>query len=198
MDTATLILEYLKVFLSTPVVTGGVVIAFMSLFHKQVGGLIDRIWKIKFPGGELSASQQNKARNEIESPDAAAKRLPAKQVELPNTIQVTPDQSQQIVQLIQSERANAALWEYRYLNYYLVRSTQLVLEWLAALPQPVSLRLLDSFLQPLIPDANERSAIVSALQTHHLVTVTADVLQVTQKGREYLQWRGPLPPAVAV
>lgn len=197
MDTATLVLEYLKVFLSAPPIVSGVALAFMILFRKQIGGLIDRAWRIKFPGGEVSASQQDQAKTEFTPPDAAAKQLRAQEVKLPNTIQVTPEQAQQIVQLVQSERANAALWEYRYLNYYLVRSTQLVLEWLAAQPQPVSMRLLDSYLQPLIPDANERAAIVNALQTHHLIVVSADAITVTPKGREYLQWRGPLPPAGA-
>ena len=194
MDTPTLVLDYLKVLLSTPPVVGIVAIVFIATFRKQLGGLIDRAWKIKFPGGELSASQQDQTRTGPTLPSADAKQLPAPDVTLPSTIQVTPDQSQQIVRLIQSERANAALWEYRYLNYYLVRTTQLVLEWLAAQPQPVSMRLLDSFLQAPIPDANERTAIVTALQNHHLIALKADALTVTPKGREYLQWRGPLPP----
>ena len=196
METARLILDYLQVILSGPVVLGTVVLIFTRMFRNQIGGVIERTWQIKFPGGELSASQQERSR-EL-TPHTTEAQLPGTDVKLPDTINLNPEQAGKIVQLIQSERANAYLWEYRYLNFYLVRSTQMVLEWLASQPQPVSLRFLDSFLQPSIADANERGAIVSALQKHHLIVISGDAITVTPKGREYLQWRGPLPPAGAV
>lgn len=196
MDIAKLILEYLRAILSTPVIVGAIALIFIHLFRKQMGGLIDRVWRIKFPGGELSASQQERAR-ELEPP-AATGPLSARDVNLPANVNLNPEQTGQVLHLIQSERANATLWEYRYLNYYLVRNTQMVLDWLASQPQPLSLRLVDSLLQPTIPDTNERAAIVNALQTHHLITVVGDAINVTPKGRDYLQWRGPLAPINAV
>ncbi len=99
-----------------------------------------------------------------------------------------------MVHLIQSERANAALWEYRYLNQFLVRSTQLVLDWIAGLPNGISTAFFDSQLQAHISLANERFAILNALQRHHLISVRDGLIQVTDKGREYLSWRGPMPP----
>jgi len=102
---------------------------------------------------------------------------------------------QQIGHLLQSERANAFLWEYRYLNLFLARSTQLVLDWLGTLQQPISVNLLDSHLQAYIVDAQERVAILTALQNHHLILIQNNLVQITPKGREYLQWRGPLPAA---
>src|SRR5438128_2888096 len=115
MDIAKLILEYLRVIISTPVILGGVALIFMNLFRKQIGGLIERVWQIKFPGGELSASQQERAR-EL-APPAATGHLPARDVSLPPAVNLNPEQAWQVVQLIQSERANAALWEYRYPNH---------------------------------------------------------------------------------
>ena len=48
----------------------------------------------------------------------------------------------------------------------------------------------------MIPSANERQAIINALQMHHLVIREeySDMIRVTPKGREYQEWRGTLPP----
>jgi len=191
MSTPELILEYLKVVLSSPPVVGAVAVVFITLFRTPIAELINRILHLRFPGMDLVASQQEKATKEIAPAGQAPQGLPA---EVPANIKLTPEQAQQIGQLIQSERANAALWEYRYLNYFLVRSTQVVVEWLGTLPQPIGVRLLDTHLQQWIPNAKEREAILAALQNHRLVTVDNDLVQITPKGREYLQWRGPLPP----
>jgi hypothetical protein len=182
------------------VIAGAVTVLFFQRFRQQISGLIDRVFKIKFPGGELSASQQEKLIREQggdEKPE-----VDASEVEIPAGIHLDPKEAEQVVGLLQSERANAALWEYRYLNYYLARSTQDVLDWLATYSPTVSLRLLDSHLQAWIPEANERSAIVQALQKHHLIALNGDVVTLTDKGREYRQWRGPqipmLPALVAL
>lgn len=47
------ILEYLKV-LIWPIIIGGVII----YYRKNIQAFIDRIWKLKFPGGELEAEKQ--------------------------------------------------------------------------------------------------------------------------------------------
>ncbi|TAJ07244.1 MAG: hypothetical protein EPO61_14885 [Nitrospirae bacterium] len=171
MELARLVLEYMKVLFSAPVIFGVVALAFLMMFRKDIAGLIGRIFRIKFPGGsEIIASQQERVQEDIaprQQPPALADQT---QILLPVGINVSQEQAQQIRQLIQSERANAALWEYRYLNLFLVRSTQAVLDWLATLPQPVSRNFFDSFLQPFIPDANERGAIFAAIQSHHLVS----------------------------
>lgn len=191
MSRAQIVLEYVRVILAWPAVVAIVALTFVVLFRAQIGDLIGRIFKIKFPGGELFASQQQKSKEEI-APKTVPPDVPP--AELPQDITLTPDQRQQMVQVLQSERANAALWEYRYLNYYLARSTQTVLDWFATLPQPIGLNLVDSHLQTFIPSAGERGAILTALQNHHLIQRTGDLLAITPKGREYLQWRGPLLP----
>jgi hypothetical protein len=191
-----LLLEYLRVTLSAPPIVGVVVLVFFRMFKTQIGNLIDRIKQLNWPGGgAVFGSQKRKEQEEIASnPQAPTPGASGQQVTLPQNFSLTSQQIQQVVQLIQSERANAALWEYRYLNFYLVRSTQAVLDWLAASPQAPSVNLVDSYLQPFVVDANERKAILDALQKHHLITVSAGLIEVTPKGREYLQWRGPLPP----
>lgn len=195
MGYANLILEYLKVILTAPVLFSIVAIWFITLFKEDIKALILRIAKIKLPGGtEVSTPQSNQLAKEEQKPapkpsvddQVAFVGLPA---------DLTPQHRHTVEQLIRSHIATAYIWEYRYLNYYLVRGTQLVLDWLVGLPQATTYMLYDSVWLPIIPSANERQAIINALQTHHLIQQdSTGMIVVTPKGREYQEWRGPLPP----
>lgn len=89
----------------------------------------------------------------------------------------------------------ATFWEYRFLNVFLVHRTQAVLDWLTARQaggQPTTLAYYHAELSAQVVSPGERDAIVSALVAHGLVEVDRDLLVVTNKGLDYLQWRGPL------
>lgn len=193
MENANLILEYLKVLLTAPVLFFLVAVLFITLFKEDIKALILRIAKIRLPGGtEVSTPQSNQLATEEQKPapkpsvdnQVAVIGLPA---------ELTPHQQSTIEQLIRSHIATAYIWEYRYLNYFLVRATQGVLDWLIGLPQATTYMHYDSVWLPIIPSANERLAIINALQTHHLIQQDASgMIVVTPKGREYQEWRGPL------
>ena len=58
-----LILEYLKVLLSVQMVSCIIIIVFLSIYHVEVKGILNRI--IKLPGGvELSTPQSEKVKTE--------------------------------------------------------------------------------------------------------------------------------------
>ena len=188
-----MVLEYFKVLLSGPPIAGTITILCLCLFRGEIRSLIARVGRIRFPGGEVFTSQQECSQADI----APKEQLPdvprGEQPQLPATITLTPEEAEQIGHLLQSERANAYLWEYRYLNLFLARSTQLVLDWLGTLRQPMSVSLIDSYLQTFVVDAHERAAILTALESHHLIFITpAKLIEISPKGREYLEWRGPL------
>ena len=83
--------------------------------------------------------------------------------------------------------ATTYLWEYRYLNYFFVRGTQEVLDWLIGLVQSTTYAHFDSIWLPIIPSANERQSIINALQAHHLIQCDDEtgLIQVNPKGHEY-------------
>lgn len=194
MEIAKLLLEFIKVFLSTHIVISVLIIVFISKFHKEIAGLINRILSIKFPGGgELSMSQSEKISTELSTSNSPPP-IPPAQNDLPQNLSLTPEQVRTIQEIIQSERANSYLWEYRYLNFFLARGTQHVLDWLTSLQQRPSIRLFDNIWGSIITNPAERQAILNALQQHHLITINDDLIEVTEKGREYIQWRGPMPP----
>lgn len=111
------------------------------------------------------------------------------------------EQAGRVTQLIQSERDNAMLWEFRYLNLFLANTTQLLLNYFVIQVAPVSVGLLDNQLQVFIPDANERNAITGALFQHWLIVMNNGFVEVTAKGRSYANWDGrrrPTPPSGVV
>ncbi len=196
MGLATLVLEYVKVILSPHIIAGVVALILLGVFREDIKVLMRRIATIRLPGGsELSTSQVEKSKEELapnpEQPPAPSGGSP----HILQELQITQEQLGTLRQVFDAERARAALWEYRYLNLFFVRGTQMVLDWLATLPNPPTLFFFDSFWMPLIPSAEERRVIINVLETHHLIQFQGELVQVTPKGKEYLQWRGPLPSA---
>ena len=163
----------------------------LVVLRAPVGRLIDNIAHLKLPGGtELTASQQRRTDPELGSgPEPLAS--PPDEDDLRETSALLPEQAAAIVK---SERAAATLWEYRYLNMYLVRTTQTVLDWFETQSQPVTRSLVDSQLQARVPDAGERTAIMAALLNYRLLQQHGELVEIAPKGREYIKWRGLLPP----
>jgi len=191
METSV-VLEYFKVFLSAPPIAGTLAAIFLTLFRSEIRKLIRRTASIRFPGGELSTSQIERAAEElVENPEET--RLPsAEPASLPPGLTLSPDEQQKLIEFIKAERARAALWEYRFLNLYLVRNTQRVLDWLTSLGQRTTVRLFDAFWAPFIPNPEERKAILDALANNHIIQISGELIEVTPKGWEYIQWRGYL------
>jgi len=192
METAKLVLEYLRVLLSPQIIIGIIGLVFLLLFREDIKAWILRIAKIRFPGGaEVSTSQSE---IQIKEESFEQKPLPTPEAPLPGLpSDLTPQQRVTVENILKAERVTSYLWEYRYLNYFLVYKTQVVLDWLISLKHPTTYRHVDATLLPVIPSANERGAIINALQAHHLIQVTDGAIQVTPKGMEYQQWRGELP-----
>ncbi|MFA5315840.1 MAG: hypothetical protein WC369_00240 [Dehalococcoidales bacterium] len=195
MEIGNLVLEFVKVILSPQVIGGAVAIIFFRQFREDIKALMLRIATIRLPGGgELSTSQVERTSESSVSEKAEASVPPGEaSVALPQNITLTPDEAKQISEIFQAERTRAYLWEYRYLNYFLVLNTQRVLDWLASLKERTTYLLYDSFWMPFIPSAAERKAIINALESHQLIQLTGGLVEVTPKGHEYIEWRGPLP-----
>ncbi len=192
--TATLVLEYLKVFLSAPVLAATTAIVVVTLFRAEMRALIGRIAHVKLGAvGEFFTSQQVRSDAEATA-NAKTPEFARPDIALPPGVNLSSADAERVAQSLRSAHQAAALWEYRYLNFYLARATQAVLTWLAGRP-PVLVLHLDAELQQHVVQSAERRAIVEALQKHHLIEIDVNgLIQVTPKGREYLQWRGPLPP----
>lgn len=186
MTVSSIVLDYLRVLLSGPVIAGAVAVFFFLKFRDGIRGLISRIASIKLPGGSELLTPQLPP--ETEKPVAPPPVPPDQQQPL---LPATLDEPQlkAIKELFDAERARAYLWEYRYLNLFLAPITQEVLEWLGSLSQRVSIPMVDTLWSSRIPDVDQRRIILTVLESHHLMLRTGDLVELTPKGREYVEWR---------
>ena len=135
MEIANLVLEYLRVLLTAPLLFSVVAIVFFYRFTEDIKALLLRVAKIRLPGGaEVDTPQSRRIEREprpVNTEEVPVQGIPAG---------LTPDQEQAITQLLRAQIATTYIWEYRYLNYFLARGTQLTLDWLVGLPQSTNLR----------------------------------------------------------
>jgi hypothetical protein len=187
MLRSQLYLEILKLLLSPQVVGGACVLIFIFCFRSEVKALLGRVAKISFGGAEVDMPQAQRL-------ESAEKPQPAQlTLSLAAGAKEEHIDAASLRERLDAERARAATWEYRYLNYFLARATQVVLDWLASLTVRTTKSMYDTYWTPLVVSAEEREAIMTALQAHHLIQIKDDLIEVTPKGREYISWRGPLP-----
>jgi hypothetical protein len=177
-----LILELLKVAFSVQMIAGILIVLFVFRYNDEFKSLLNRISKL--PGGvELTTQQADKVKTEKQIND----KVSSEPQSLAPAISTTDETFKK---LFEAERARAYFWEYSYLNYFLVQTTQRALDYFNSLTAPITVGLYDSLFTPTIPESVERQAIISALQRHHLINIENDLITVTPKGREYIQWRG--------
>ena len=181
-----LALGYLRVLLSAPPMTVLGVLVLAWVFSSDLKAIMSRIATIKFPGGELSTTSQVIDHTEKTGPDEPPP-------DLSEGLNISLEQQELVRSFIQAQQDTIRLWEYRYLRDYLVLSTHRVLAWLN-LQNSTSIDLFNTVWWSVIPIAKSRENTILALQNHYLITVRDEVtIEVTDKGRDYLKWRDPLP-----
>jgi hypothetical protein len=181
-----LALEYVKAVFVWPVAA----VVIVALLRKEIRELAARIVTVRFPGGEFQARQQG------EPPPASGAQVNAPPPP-PLPPGLTDQQRTAIIQVVQSNAMAARLWEYRYLNCFLVMPTQYVLNWFVSINRHTTLAEYDAVWAPLIPNGNQRRIILDVLGHHHLVYQDGPGLVATDKAKEYVRWRGELPPPAA-
>ncbi len=193
MEIVTVIREYLAVLLSAPPLLTMVILIGIYRFSDDIKDLLLRVARIRLPGGAEFATQQSR-RIIDETPTAPpnTEEIPVQGI----PPDLAPAHRRKIANLVRSHIATAYLWEYRYLNYFLARTTQFALGWLVGLAEPTTYSHYDSSFLLMVSSARERQAMIGALETHHLIKCDdrTQTICVTPKGREYHEWRGTLPP----
>ncbi|MEM5382618.1 hypothetical protein VSR68_03305 [Paraburkholderia phymatum] len=185
----SLVLEYLKVFLSWPVVVGIGAIVGVVHFRDEFRSLVNRIASLEIGGAKLMTQQAvideaTAGENAEAEPAIVEEPAPPALDALP----IAPEEREQLQQAFEGERAAARMWEYRYLNYYFAPTTQAVLNWFVHMDQAPTFDAYTAFWMNRIPSAVEREAVLSALERHICIRINGEVLSVTEKGREYAIW----------
>lgn len=181
-----LILQYITVFFSWPVVVLVIVIYFTQKFSDSISIWIRNL-KVQYGDATISSSQAIDSKVDSAEGDG----LPQKQADAKDgksqylsTIQTTDVEvlKKQIV----SWRENAYIWEYKYLNYYLVPNTKRVLHWLY-LFKTANFETYNNVFSSSIPEMEERNTILMVLQNHFLLVFKDGILEISEKGKEYTE-----------
>lgn len=194
-------LEYFKVLGSTAPMVALIALVAIYQFKEHIGRFIDRLNSFKSPlFGELSASSQAVKNLELSTPvnesaaaaPAAAAPTPAPTVQGETLVNVGDADVQTLQRRLTAEIETSLIWEFRYLNYFLVPVTQAALDFLVNRNSPVSVATYDAWATATIANLQERDAVLLALKAHRLVVQGDDgLIESTPKGRMYVIWRGP-------
>jgi len=203
-------IELLKVLLSPHMVWAGVLIFFAFRFKNKFSHLLEAItnrikhvkkYKKTKDGHEILFEDAQLGKDNKSLPnvsDEPPKAVPEK-IEGSDWPEDSISNAEELRNEVKRERTNCYLWQYSYFNIFLARHTQHVLDWFVSHNSPQKLAEFHKYWEALILTEKERNMVVGALGDNFLVElVNGDQLQATPKGKEYQQWRGPLPPRTSV
>ncbi len=173
MEVGLLILDYIKTLLSAHIVVTGGIMWLIWIFRSEIRNRLEHsAIDISMGGQRVQVSQPNTRQTETAN-DSSTEGFSDN----------SPDEHQGQHQIA------AVIWEYRYLNHYLVPHTQQVLNWFEQVTYPISYETYDTLWQTMIVNPRERRAVFDALVNHYLIVlVENDRYAINDKGRQYCNW----------
>lgn len=181
-------IEFAKILLSWPTVTVTIVIFVSVYFYDQLSSMFERISSLKLPGTELSLSQQILDEAKPSEGPKALPNPPLPDPPMQPGLILDDNLVSQLRSAWNQEKQACILWEYRYLNWFLVFNTQKILDWAIRINTATSIDNYNAVWSPLVPVSNQRIAILSALESHSLIAINGDFILVTDKGKDYAAW----------
>jgi len=176
------VIELLKVILTWPVAS----VIIVWKFYKPLSKWIDNLIISGEHGGTHFTLQSVR-----EEGASIAKKMP--NIENPETPMSTEQPAHGDDNSVHTQAENwrsiAYIWEYRYLNYYLVHNTKKVLYWFSTREFPINYTSYNAYWMTRIPDIRQRETILNVLQNHYLILRDGDTYSISPKGLEYIQFR---------
>ncbi|MCX5638694.1 MAG: hypothetical protein NTX52_13540 [Planctomycetota bacterium] len=198
MECHLVILEYLKVVLTWPVLGSSAFVLVIWWLRNPLDFLLRNI-SIRMPSGmQIQAQQpQSKASHDTEKPGTITLD-PQQQQELTKFVQelqqelkLSSDQQTILRDEIQKAWSAARFWELMYLDRYLVIHTKLLLSMMhKGGGQTTREYIVACWPSFNWGDEREREAVLNALQTSGLIEQIGNILKVTDKGRAFLAFIG--------
>lgn len=203
IENHSLLIEYLKIFISLPAVILLIFLLFITKFSSAIDYFI-RNAVIKYGGAEVRSQQvKNISSDEKYTSEKSEKDIIklSKQDALAisegiNEIENTKKNQQQTINqlhdLIKKLASRSEFFEFKYLSKFLVPNTQLVLRDLITNP-PITKDLLInkiSVSKTIADPKCEQIAIYDALLTNGLIIENNSIITVSKKGYRFLKFIG--------
>lgn len=194
-------ISILGILVSWPVVIGVLGIGLGVFFKRELSSFIDRLATVnlKLPGGaEFSSSIQPAPEPKEEKKEKGATGLtPTEQKvvddyinELQQKVSGSEKEKQELISrytsLLDEKQRQVTYWWFEYLSFYLVPVTQNILRWFAGLLLPTTLNIYHEMWKGIVPDTQQREAVLEALLYHRLIRKDGALVQVTEAGRQFL------------
>jgi ABC-type sugar transport system permease subunit len=209
--------EILRTVISWPFVVGVLGLAFGVTFQREISQFIQNIGLIRFPGGEIRATQtpEGKVTTSPVTEEGSITLLKEDQVRVAEVINKLVDdmcqatserektreekeEMEKVVDLVISRLADkhreAVHWWFQYLSLFLVPITKTVLQWFALQEVAPTKEYYNQVWRAAIPDDNQREIIFMVLSHHRLIEAEGAVYKVSQAGNDFLDFlRGKGP-----
>jgi len=98
------------------------------------------------------------------------------------------------VNLLNEKQKEVVGWWFNYLSLFLVPKTKFILSWFGSQTVAPTKEYFHETWKQIVPDTKERETILMVLLHHGLIEAKNQVLQITQAGRDFLNFIGPLLP----
>lgn len=204
IEIAKIIPEYITALLSWPVAVFVISIILLNKFSEEISSFLRNTRIFKAGPVELQSQLQTEAGTKSKKTSKKINQSIAKkgivltdeqikqlEVEFNKLSQETSSQDEQIKnkdQLIEYLAVRSELYEFMYLNLYLVQNTKLVLLWFNV--QPFTKDFFNLSFQNTIPNPMEKEAIFNALLNNQLTKAAAGNFKITEKGFRFLKFIG--------
>ena len=166
MNINQIIIEYLKVLLSWPTITFFLVIIFLFKFSESIKIFLSNLRSFK--AGLFELNQQQSLPTRVEK--KVEGKLENKKITL---------------------EKRAELFEFAYLNLYLVYNTKQALLWFYFTPSTRENYIFTFILPPqAINQSVEKEAIFNALLANELIWQEGILFKITEKGKQFLKFLG--------
>lgn len=204
IEIVKIIPEYIKTILSWPVIIFALTTIFINKFSEEISVFLKNARFFKAGPVELQSESQTElsgktrksakkisqtiTKKGVTLTEEQVKQLEA---EFNKLVQETSSKDEQIKnkdQLIDYLVFRSELYEFKYLNAYLVQNTKLVLLWFNA--QPVTKDYFNLSFQTTMPSPLEREAIFNALLNSQLIEENAGSFRTTDKATRFLKFIG--------
>ncbi len=190
-------IRILGIVLSWPVCVLIIAFTFGATFREQISIFIRNISGIRFPGGTEILSQVKKypaeAKEVGEEVEERESKIRVLSEELESSFEELESSlldKEKLETLLQLKDAQAAFWEFRYLDLHLVYNTKHVLVWFSRTNAITRAQFHSLWSAPFIQEYSERNAIIEALLSYQLVIEATGFISITDKGRRYIQYAG--------
>jgi len=178
-----MILKYIIVFLSWPFIALVIIVFICSKFKGPISNWLVNL-KVQYGDAIISSSQSVEPVRSgvLQETQSKPKDGPTLYLE-----SISTNDSNELKRMIINWRENAYIWEYKYLNFFLVPHTKEVLYWLYNTTSS-RFETYNNIFSGKIPDLAERTAVIKALESHFMIKpIENGVLEISDKGKEYTE-----------